>query len=531
MHWIDTTIILISLTVTLSIGLWFARKWRNSDDYFLAGRKLPWPLIGFSLFATNISTEHFVGLAEGGYAKGLVVGGYEWIASYCLIMLAVVFAPQYLKHKVFTIPEFFEKRYGVETRVGLSAYFLIMIVLTKTTLAIYTGSLVLSSFTGVSLATVMWGIGIFTAIYTMVGGLTAVVYTDFIQAIVLIGGSTVLTVNALAEVGGWTQLVDTLTANDSLELLSMVRPSTDPDLPFSGFLLGNFLIGGMFYWCMDQVNVQRVLGARNVHHARGGALFASFLKIIPVFIMVLPGVIATVLYADDIDQSKNTYSVLVEKLLPVGLKGFVLAALVAALMSSLSSSFNSAATLVSRDFVARFRPRTSMKWQIRSGQIGLVVVMLAGVLCAPLIERFDTIWDYLQIVTGYLSVPFAVAGLLGIFSRRINRQGALAGIAAGVIAGGFLFAESQFEWALFTSPYLASFLHRIFLAAVLSAGTMIVVSRVTPPPPREVTEGAFSLFGGGGEAMRPSSAGWYADYRLWATLLFVLVTALWVVFA
>ena len=148
MHWIDITIILASLLVTVTIGLWFARAWKNSDEYFLAGRNLPWPLIGFSLFATNISTEHFVGLAEGGFTKGLVVGGYEWIASYCLIMLAVVFCAQYLKHKVFTIPEFFEKRYGVETRVGLSAYFLIMIVLTKTTLAIYTGSLVISSFTG-----------------------------------------------------------------------------------------------------------------------------------------------------------------------------------------------------------------------------------------------------------------------------------------------------------------------------------------------------------------------------------------------
>jgi SSS family solute:Na+ symporter len=529
MHWIDAVIILFSLALTVTVGLWFARNWQSSDEYFLAGRNLPWPLIGFSLFATNISTEHFVGLAEGGYAKGLVVGGYEWIASYCLIMLAVVFAPQYLKHKVFTIPEFFEKRYGIEARIGLSAYFLIMIVLTKTTLAIYTGSLVISSFTGLSLTTVMWGVGIFTAIYTMAGGLRAVVYTDFIQAIILIGGSAVLTFRALSEVGGWNHLLAALRANGTTQLLSMVRPPTDPDLPFSGFLLGNFLIGGMFYWCMDQVNVQRVLGARNVHHARGGALFAAALKIIPVFIMVLPGVIATVLYRDQIDQPKHTYSVLVQNLLPVGLRGFVLSALIAALMSSLSSSFNSAATLVSRDFVARFRPQTSMKWQIRIGQLGLLVVMFAGVMCAPLIEKFDTIWDYLQIVTGYLSVPFAVAGLLGVFSRRINRQGAFAGIVAGIAAGGFFFSEAQFAWGLLASPYLASFLHRIFLAGVVSAVTMIVVSRITPAPRQEVTEGSFSLFDW--ETVRPSSAGWYADYRLWAGLIFAVVTWLWYLFA
>ena len=167
------------------------------------------------------------------------------------------------------------------------------------------------------------------------------VYTDFIQAIILIGGSTVLTVRALIEVGGWTELVAQLQQRDATQLLSMVRPPTDSDLPFTGFLLGNFLIGGMFYWCMDQVNVQRVLGARNVHHARGGALLAAVLKIVPVFIMVLPGLIATVLYSDQIDQPKHTYSVLVKNLLPVGLRGFVLAALIAALMSSLSSSFNS----------------------------------------------------------------------------------------------------------------------------------------------------------------------------------------------
>jgi SSS family solute:Na+ symporter len=530
MHWIDVGIILISLTVTVTVGLWFSRNWQNSDDYFLAGRNLSWPLIGFSLFATNISTEHFVGLAEGGYAKGLVVGGYEWMASYCLIMLAVVFAPQYLKHQVVTIPEFFEKRFGIETRVGLSAYFLVMIVLTKTTLAIYTGSLVISSLIGANLAAVMWGVGIFTAVYTLVGGLRAVVYTDFVQAIVLIGGSTVLTVRALTEVGGWGNLVETLQMNDSSQLLSMVRPSTDPDLPFTGFLLGNFLIGGMFYWCMDQVNVQRVLGARDIHHARAGALFASALKIIPVFIMVLPGVIATVLYPDQITHPQNTYYVLVENLLPVGLKGLVLAALIAALMSSLSSSFNSAATLISQDFVARFRPQTSMKWQIRSGQVGLVVVMVLGVLCTPLINRFDTIWDYLQIVTGYLSVPFAVAGLLGVFSRRINRQGALAGILSGAVAGGLLFAESQFQWDILTSPYLASFLHRIFLAGIVSAGVMTVVSLATPAPPEEVTQGAFSFFGDR-EIMQPTTSTWYADYRLWAILLFTVVTVLWWVFA
>jgi SSS family solute:Na+ symporter len=284
----DYAVIGLYFIVTICVGLYFARKWKGSEDFFLAGRKLTWPLIGLSLFATNISTEHFVGLAAGGYSQGLVQGGYEWIASYCLIMLAAVFAPQYLKHRVFTIPEFFEKRYGIEARVMLTVYFLAMIVLTKTSVALFSGARVLNDLTGWDFQAIIWGIGIVTAVYTMAGGLAAVVYTDALQAIILIAGSVLLTGVALSDVGGWSGLTARLEAKHKMDLLSMVRGPED-GLPFSGFLLGNFLIGGMFYWCMDQVNVQRVLGARDVRQARLGAVFAGFLKIIPVFILVLPG--------------------------------------------------------------------------------------------------------------------------------------------------------------------------------------------------------------------------------------------------
>ncbi len=197
----DYLIIAAYFVLTVSLGLYFARKWKGSEDFFLAGRSLTWPLIGLSLFATNISTEHFVGLAAGGNREGLVQGGYEWIASYCLLMLAGVFAPQYLKHRVFTIPEFFERRYGLETRLMLSVYFLAMIVLTQTSVALYSGARVLSDLTGWDFQTIMWGIGIITAIYTIAGGLAAVVYTDALQAIILIGGSVLLSGLALDKVG------------------------------------------------------------------------------------------------------------------------------------------------------------------------------------------------------------------------------------------------------------------------------------------------------------------------------------------
>ena len=520
--------------LTISLGLYFARRWKASEDYFLAGRSLTWPLIGLSLFATNISAEHFVGLAAGGYREGLVQGGYEWIASYCLLMLAGVFAPQYLKHKVFTIPEYFEKRYGLEVRVLLTVYFLAMIIFTKTSVALYSGTRVLCDLTGLDFQLLLWGIGIITAVYTLAGGLAAVVYTDALQAVILIGGSILLTGLALDRVGWWPGLTERLQELGKSGHLSMVQ-GAESALPFSGFLLGNFLVGGMFYWCMDQVNVQRVLGAKNVREARLGSVFAGFLKIVPVFILVLPGVVAAALSLDvrgrsGVPDYNRTYSVLVQTLLPSGLKGIVLAALLAALMSSISSMFNSASTLVARDLVARFNPGISQRRQILIGQFALVLVMVGGILTTPLIGKYSHIWEYLQEVSAYFSVPFAVVGLSGIFLRRVNRIGAVAAIVTGVGASAFLLADSHTAvglWGPLRHPYLNSFLHRSFLCAVLSFATLVGVSMMTPPPPSSVRAGMFSFAWtrGEGESAR--------DLRVagvWMIGLFVCVAGLWWLF-
>lgn len=528
---IDYTILAVYFVVTIALGLHYARRWKGSEDFFLAGRSLTWPLIGLSLFATNISTEHFVGLAAGGNKEGLVQGGYEWIASYCLLMLAIVFAPQYLKHRVYTIPEFFERRFGVEARLMLTGYFLVMIVLTKTSVALYSGSRVLADLTGWDFHTVMWGIALVTAAYTIAGGLAAVVYTDALQAVILIVGSVFLTGFAMNEVGWWPGLTEKLAAQGKTDLLSMVK-GPGSDLPFSGFLLGNFLIGGMFYWCMDQVNVQRVLGAKNVKEARLGAIFAGFLKIIPVFILVLPGVIASALQLDIRGQDgqpdyNRTYGVLVQTLLPTGLKGIVLAALLAALMSSISSMLNSASTLVARDLVARFRPQTPAARQILIGQVALVMVVVGGIMATPLIDHYAHLWGYLQEITGYLSVPFAVVGLSGVFLRRVNRQGALAAVAVGIVVSVFLLADSHTEGGLvgfLKHPYLNSFLHRSFLCAVITFGVLLGTSLATPPPPDEVLSGTFSFawVQGEGETARD-----LRNAGIWMACLFGCVTALW----
>ena len=528
---LDFSIVAVYLGATLALGIYFSRrKQTSSAGYFLAGRNLTWPFIGLSLFATNISTEHFVGLAADGHRLGLVAGGWEWMASLCLIMLACVFAPQYLRHKVFTIPEFFEKRYGPAMRMSLTVYFLAMIVLTKVSLALFSGKLVLEYFTGFSGDSILWTIGILTAAYTLVGGLRAVIYTDFVQSIILIGGSVILTWIGLDAVGGWDGLTAKLAEKDRLDMLSMVK-GVDHELPFSGYLLGNFLIGGMFYWCMDQVNVQRVLGARNLHHATSGAIFAGFLKIIPVFIFVLPGIIGFILYNERLTGEdgkvayNGTYSMLLENLLSPGLRGVVLAALLAALMSSLSSSFNSVATLVGRDIVARWSSTDNPSTQILAGRIALVAVMVLGIFATPLIESQETLWKYLQVVTGYLSVPFAVAGLLGIFSRRMNRQGALCGVAMGILAGTVLLLDSEvYQWqvSFLRHEYLGSFLHRHFLSAVLTAATVIIVSLLNAPPPKDIQEGSFSLLRGWGELS--------FAHKAWIGVLFATICALWWIF-
>jgi SSS family solute:Na+ symporter len=531
---VDLTIIALYFVATVWLGLRFARRWKGCEDFFLAGRGLTWPLIGLSLFATNISTEHFVGLAAGGHREGLVQGGYEWIASYCLLMLAGVFAPQYLKQKVYTVPEFFERRFGLEIRLLLTVYFLVMIVLTKVSVALYSGSRVLADLTGLDFYTMMWAIGIVTAVYTMAGGLAAVVYTDALQAVILIGGSVLLCGFAMDQVGWWSGLTAKLAALGKTELLSMVK-GPEAELPFSGFLLGNFLVGGMFYWCMDQVNVQRVLGARNVREARLGAVFAGFLKILPVFLLVLPGLAAAALQlditgSDGSPDYNRTYGALVRTLLPAGLRGVVLAALLAALMSSASSMFNSASTLVARDLLARFRPQSPHRRQVLVGQLALVTVMVGGISATPLIGRYSHLWQYLQEVSAYLSVPFAVVGLGGCFLRRVNRQGAMAAIAIGTLTSLFLLADSHVSGGLvgfLRHPYLLSFLHRSFLCALVSFAILWGVSAVTQPPPEEVLAGTFAF------AWRQGEGETARDLRLaafWMASLFVIVTLLWWVF-
>ena len=524
---LDLVIVFGYLIIIVAIGLSFARKEKTSEDFFLAGRKLTWPVIGASLFASNIGTEHLVGLAGEGHRLGLAVGGYEWMASICLIVLGFVFIPQYLRTRIYTIPEFLEKRFSLAARMYLSVYFTVMMVLTKVAIALWAGATVIEHFFGWDPYLIMWGIGIVTALYTAVGGLSAVVYTDVIQAVIFVIGSTLLVFLGLQEVGGWSGLMEQAPAGH----MHMVKGMDHPQYPLTGFLFGN-LFGGIFYWCMDQSIVQRALGARDLDHGRKGAVLGGYLKILPVFLFVLPGVIAVILFPDI--EHDQAFPMLVSEILPVGIRGLVLAGLLAALMSSLDSTLNASATLVTRDFLVRFSGiEPSQRVQIWVGRATIVAVMVAGILCTPLIQRYDTLWEYLQTISAYMGMPIVAATLTGIFWKRGNNAGALSAMVIGIVLGLVMMWDTSLEKEgglipFLQHPYLKSFLHRSIVAFAISVAVMIGVSLATAPPPRGRVEGVcFEWKGSAPEEPVPLMR----DYRLWMGVLFLLICFLWVQFA
>ncbi len=511
---LDSAIIFISLALVVGAVLRAAGKKQTDAEYFLAGRDLRWPFIGMSLLASNISAEHVVGLAGDGYRVGLVTGGYEWMAAWCLIILASLFAPLYLRSKIYTIPEFLERRFGWGLRAFLSANLLVMNVLTKNAIDLWAGSLLLVLLFGWNQLAVMIVLSLFTALYTMKGGLRAVVYADMVQGTWLIVSSIVLTIVGLAAVGGWSGL----TARVDPALMHMVKP-LNSELPITGFLVGN-LMGGMFYWCMDQTNVQRVLGARSVDQGQKGAIFAGFLKLLIPFILVLPGVIAHALYPS-LPKADMAYPRLVSDLLPVGLRGLVLAGLIAILMSSMSACYNASATLVVRDFLMRWKPGLSDHQHVVAGRKVTVLMALLGVLAAPLVGLSVTIWNYLQMISAYLGVPLCAVIFIGLLWKRGNTTGAMAGGAAGFAFGMFLFLDQTLGWGLVSHPYLTSFLHRSILVWFFAAMTMVVVSLLTNPPPEYKIESNVFAF-----AAEDQTAGG-TDYRIWACALFLCTLILW----
>ncbi len=449
----DLAIVLAYFGVVLYIARWATKRREHGDsgaaslDYFLSGKSEGWFVIGTALFASNIGSEIILGLAGSGARGDMPNANFEILASLVLIILGWVFVPFYLKTGVYTMPQFLELRYSRAARDYLSVVSILAYVLTKISLIIFSGALIFDMF-GIPFWTGAIIIVLCTGFYTVLGGLTAVIYTDMIQTIILLGGTVAVTLVGLDQIGGWGEMTSTIAAASTEsgtpgvdQFFSLWRPATDTNYPWTGMLFGAPILG-VWYWCTDQFIVQKVLSARNISEARKGSLFAGFLKLLPVFIFLLPGVIAFALaqkgmLAYSLDNPDQAMPVMITTLLPVGIKGLAIAALLAALMSSLSSAFNSCSTLFTIDFYKRFRPEATERRLVFVGQVATVVLVIASLSWIPFMKTLmgGGMFHYLQSIQAYISPPIAAVFLLGLFFRRINARGAIVSLWAGFVLG------------------------------------------------------------------------------------------------
>jgi SSS family solute:Na+ symporter len=516
----DLAVCIAVLGGSLVLGLYLAMRARStagSVGFFLAGRRLLWPVVGASLYATNIGAEHLVGLSGDAYRYGLKAGTVELGVALCLGIACWVLFPTYIRNKVFTIPEFLERRYDVRARLFFSGLMLVICIMTKMAFTLFAGALVLRSLFGWDVMSVVLALSMMAAVVTILGGFAAVAYTDTIQTVIMIVGCTLMLFTGLHEVGGWEGFMAR-----AGERMHVAGAYDDPDYPFWGIILGT-VYGGLFYWGMDQVNVQRVLGAHDLNHGRWGAMFAALLKLTPIFIFALPGVIAYAAYPGLSEQeSKQTFVVLLNRLLPSGLRGLVLAALLAALISSILAVMNSVSTMVVRDFALHFKPGLAERSQVLLGRLIVFVAAIAGAAAAYLISRTqEGLYRYLQAISFYLCVPLVPPIFFAIVNRRVNMTGAAVSVLIGgaistlyVIDGIFPdFGKAAFPFlhTVLTTNYTYRGLCEVMIVSLV----LLAVSYATTAPTAAKVQGLTVDW----SAAREPFAGW-KDWRLhWAMLL------------
>lgn len=496
---IDVAIIAFYFVVVFAIGFYFSRKERTSEDYFLASRNVGWFAIGASLFVSNISTEHFIGLAGSGATSGLAVGHFEWLACIMVLVLGWVFVPFYLRSNVLTMPEFLERRFNRSCAVYLAGVSILAYIFTKISVHLYAAAVVLEHVVGWNPLTAAIILVVMTGIYTIAGGLAAVIYTEVVQTLVLLTGAVVLTFIGLNEVGGFAGLRAAVPPG----YFHMIKPMSDPEFPWTGIFLGAPILG-IWYWCTDQVIVQRVLAAKDEGHAKAATIFAGFLKILPVFVLVLPGLIAYALYPQMFTKNAEglvtngdiAYPMLIINLLPHGLIGVMIAALLAALMGGMASVFNSASTLVTLDFYKKARPDATELQLVTFGRMATGIMVGLGLLWVPFIKLLSSqLYVYLQSVQAYISPPIAVCFIFGILWPRLNGQGAISSLLAGFAMGTIRFVlEVMDKSRHFDSPAIRwlvdmNFLHYAILMFVVCAGVLIGISLMTPAPERKKLAG------------------------------------------
>ena len=456
MELLDWIVIGLFGVALVGVIVWvLSQKEETSGDYFLAGRDASWLAIGASIFASNIGSEHLIGLAGAGASSGMAMAHWE-IQGWMILILGWVFVPFYSRSMVLTMPEFLERRYNPESRTVLSLISLVSYVLTKVAVTVYAGGLVFQQVFGIE---TMWGIDFFwisaiglvllTAVYTIFGGMKSVLYTSVLQTPILLGGSLVIVVLGLKAVGGWDQVLEIAGATKVNEygdsMINLIRDNRDADFPWLGALIGSSIIG-FWYWCTDQFIVQRVLSGKNETHARRGTIFGAYLKLLPVFLFLIPGMIAYAMSAKGnvmlngelyvLPSADAAFPSLVAQLLPAGIKGLVVCGILAALMSSLASLFNSSAMLFTIDFYKRFKPETPEKKLVKIGQVATVVIVILGILWIPIMRSIgDVLYEYLQDVQSVLAPGIAAAFLLGITWKRASAKGGFWGLMSGFIIG------------------------------------------------------------------------------------------------
>jgi len=500
---LDWIVLGIYFLILIVVAVWIAlQRNKNTEDYFLAGRNVGWFVIGASIFASNIGSEHVVGLAGTGFSSGTPLAHYE-LHAWIVLLLGWLFLPFYMRSGAFTMPEFLEKRFDSRSRWFLSVFSLFAYVLTKVSVTIYAGGIVVSELLNLDFWIGAIGIVVFTGLYTIIGGLKAVVYTETLQTVVLILGSVIITYLGFQEVGGWNELTKTVT-EVSPDHFNMWRPMNDPDFPWTGLLIGGTIVG-IWYWCTDQYIVQRTLAANNIMIGRRGAIFGAYLKLLPILIFLIPGIIAyaltlqnpemfNVIDSNGIERADRAFPMLVTTLLPVGIKGLVAGGLMAALMSSLASVFNSCSTIFTIDIYKKIKPEKSEKYLVNIGKIATLVIVVLGIAWIPIMEKIGggVMYQYLQNVQAYIGPPVTAVFLLGILWKRINAQASIVTLSAGLvllivrlsseiyfqseISSGIVVDSVFFEFATINFSHMAIFIF------VFSALLCVTVSILTDEP-------------------------------------------------
>ncbi len=515
----DIAVLLVYVLGTrVAFGWYLSRRAVSgtSQKYFLADRNLAWPIIGFSFYVSNMSGSTFVGLPGSGYNDGIAVYNYEWLPSVILVFFVFFMLPFFLRSRVFTAPGFLEKRYDSRSKIAFSGFLLFANIFIDAASALYAGGMVLRVlFPGIPLWQTAAVISLIAGVYIFFGGLDAVVLNDVLQAVMILMGGILIAVLTWIKIPSWEAVASSLPENS----LSLIRPASDKFLPWPGIITG-VLIVGIYFWCTNQFVIQRALGARSLDHARWGSLFAGILKLPNLFILVLPGVMATALYPD-LPRPDMVFPALAFDLLPIGLRGLMLAALAAAILSSLESIYNSASTLFTMDFVVHFRPGTGDRTLVTIGRGATLAFMVIAAAWAPQIERFPTLWQYLQSILSYITPPVVAVFVMGIFWEKAKGTAAFLTLVTGVPLGvaGWIVNEI----AHFSSIH---YLYASGILFVFSCLVMLIVSLMDRTPVRpEVKDLVWRASFRRAETIALRGVPWYLNYR-WLSLALLIITAL-----